>query len=297
MPIPSQTEMFRIVLEQFTDECEYTRRGVKEKILNILNLTNDEKSYKTSSGVPVYESRVGWAVTHLHKAGYLQRVNRGTYRITDTGKTALNNSPSFTEFYKGMYRDEEWASQLEDIPNEPEGVQDISPDEMISIGASKLREQLADDLMEALMDIPGREGDTFFEKVVTDLLVHIGYGEGRVTSPTNDEGIDGIITTDALGFDPIYIQAKRYSKDNVVGRPAVQAFAGALGSITRGAFITTSSFNSKAIQYAKAYPHADLVLIDGAKLTSLMIDYDLGVTTDKVIKLKRLDSDYFNRDE
>lgn len=109
--------------------------------------------------------------------------------------------------------------------------------------------------------------------------------------------IDGIIKTDPLGFDPIFIQAKRYSLGNTVGRPAIQEFAGALGPITRGAFITTSRFQDSAYAFAKDYPHADIILIDCAKLTSLMIEYDLGVTLEREIKIKRLDIDYFSRDE
>ena len=296
MPIPPQTEMFRIVLEHYADGKEYTRRQIRDKVDATLGLTREEKCFRTSSGAPVYESRTSWAVTHLHKAGYLNRVRRGTYAITETGKAAFAKSPTFADFYQQMYRDESWSIQQSIVLDNSEGIRDVSPEEMISMGEKSLREQLANDLMDAIMEIPGREGDTFFEKIVTDLLVHIGYGEGRVTSANNDFGIDGIITTDVLGFDPIYIQAKRYSKDNVVGRPDVQAFAGALGSISRGVFITTSAFNDNAIQYAKSYPHADLVLIDGVKLTNLMIEYDLGVDTEKVIKLKRLNSDYFNRD-
>jgi len=297
MSIPTQTEMFRHVLEQFADEKDHSRRQAKDKISHVFNLTKEEKSYKTSSGVPVYESRVGWAVSHLHKAGYLQRVSRGIYRITESGKAALSNSPSYASFYQGMNRDQAWSLTENKLSGESEGVKDISPDEMISLGVDNLNEQLTHDLMDAIMEIPGREGDAFFEKIVTDLLVHIGYGEGKVTPSTNDGGIDGIITTDALGFDPIYIQAKRYAQDNIISRPAIQAFAGALGSITRGVFITTSSFSDAAIKSAREYPHASLVLIDGERLTRLMIEYDLGVTTDKVIKLKHLDSDFFSQDE
>ncbi|MCL2808063.1 MAG: hypothetical protein FWD27_07930 [Coriobacteriia bacterium] len=178
MPIPLQSEMFRLVLDQYSNEKEYSRREMKDKMLPTLILTDDEKKHKTSSGVPVYESRVGWAVTHLHKAAYLQRVQRGTYKITEEGKTALANYPRYDEFYKAMYRNEEWMSLQDEVSEDPESVQDISPDEMISIGESKLRQQLASDLMDAIMEIPGREGDIFFEKVVTDLLVHMGYGKG-----------------------------------------------------------------------------------------------------------------------
>ena len=123
----------------------------------------------------------------------------------------------------------------------------------------------------------------------------MGYGKGNVTSASNDRGIDGIIKTDPLGFNPILIQAKRYAKEHSVGRPEIQSFAGALGAVTRGAFITTSYFTQGAIEFAKSYPHADIVLIDGKKLTELMIQYNLGVSVERDIYIKRIDNDYFEQ--
>ncbi|MBM6942639.1 restriction endonuclease [Collinsella intestinalis] len=134
---------------------------------------------------------------------------------------------------------------------------------------------------------------TFFEQLVVDLLIKMGYGQGRKTQVSNDGGIDGIIAIGALGFDPIYVQAKRYTPGNTVGRPELQGFAGALGSISRGVFITTSSFAKSAVEWASHYPHATLVLIDGRRLTELIVQYDLGVSTERVYRIKRLDGDYF----
>lgn len=130
---------------------------------------------------------------------------------------------------------------------------------------------------------------------MTDLLEKMGYGTGSVTAASHDRGIDGIIKTDPLGFNPILIQAKRYALDHPVGRPEIQGFAGALGAVTRGAFITTSYFSSGAIDFAKSYPHSDIVLIDGKKLTELMIQYDLGVSVERDIYIKHIDSDYFEQ--
>lgn len=133
----------------------------------------------------------------------------------------------------------------------------------------------------------------FFEQLVVDLLEKMGYGKGQTTQFVNDGGIDGIITGDALGFDPIYTQAKRYAPGNLVGRPEMQAFAGALGAITRGAFITTSGFKPTAVEFAKSYPHATIVLIDGKRLADLMIRFNLGVAVEKTFEVKRIDIDYF----
>lgn len=162
---------------------------------------------------------------------------------------------------------------------------------MIEDSIEEINSSLADELLDTILDKDPR----FFEDLIVDLLVKMGYGQGRATQYVSDSGIDGIITTDALGFDPIYTQAKRYAKDHRVGRPELQAFAGALGNVARGVFITTSSFNSSAVDFASRYPHATIVLIDGQKLSELMIKYDLGVTIERSFQVKRLDIDYFEQ--
>lgn len=306
MPIPTQTEMFKFTLQQMKPGIEYSRRYIKDRVCEALELSNEEQMEKTGSGVPLYESRVGWAISWLNDGKYIERVSRGVYRMTASGKAVLEENLSIDDFAGRLYAARA-KEQLAKANNETKDISDlsidteltskVSPEELLSAAESSFREELAEELMAAIMDISGRNGDTFFEQLVTDLLVHMGYGEGSVTPASNDGGVDGIIKTDPLGFDPIFIQAKRYSPDNVISRSAIQAFAGALGSITRGAFITTSSFQQSAIEFAKTYPHADIVLIDGTKLTNLMIEYDLGVTPEREIKIKRLDTDYFNRDE
>lgn len=161
---------------------------------------------------------------------------------------------------------------------------------------SEIQRQLSREIMDTIMAISGRRGDSFFEKVVTDLLEKMGYGKGTVTQASSDRGIDGIIRTDPLGFNPILIQAKRYANDHTVGRPELHGFAGALGAVTRGVFITTSHFTSSAIEFAKNYPHADIVLIDGKKLMELMIRYNVGVSVEREIYIKRIDNDYFDQE-
>lgn len=298
MSIPSQNDTFKLVLQIVANETEFSRRQAMDLFKKSENLTCEEQNQITNSGTPVYESRVGWAVTWLNQAEYVERLNRGIYRITPLGKKLLSENITSKEFVIRLTHDR--------MKNQPAGtiddkivdfITDLSPEEMISNGSAQLQDRLASEIMTSIMAIEGREGDTFFEKLVTDLLVHMGYGEGHVTSPSNDGGVDGIIATDSLGFDPIYIQAKRYAKEHKIGRPDIQAFAGALGAITRGVFITTSDFRQSAKDYAKTYPHADIALINGRQLIELMIQYDLGVTTENVIKIKRIDSDYFSLDD
>lgn len=165
----------------------------------------------------------------------------------------------------------------------------LSPQEQIDALTQELNDVLAEEILALIME---RE-PTFFEQLVVDLLEKMGYGKGKVTKPTSDGGVDGLITTDVLGFRPICTQAKRYSKDNKVSRGMLQAFVGALNGISDGVFITTSSFTKEAQDYANKYPNATIALIDGKRLAELMIEYDLGVATERVVKIKRIDSDYF----
>lgn len=306
MPIPSQTDMFLVTLQQMKPGVEYTRRQIKNEVCRFLQLTPEEMQEKTNSKTPVYESRVGWAISWLNSISLVERVRRGVYRITSTGEEALAKYTSRSEFGDWVYQTAAAKKEVAEpeantfnpaAPGDTSIIAKTNPEELIAIAEKDLHENLASELMAAIMDIPGREGDTFFEQIVTDLLEKMGYGEGFVTPPSNDHGIDGIIKTDPLGFDPIFIQAKRYSPNNFIGRPAIQGFAGALGSIKRGAFITTSGFYPNAIEYAKHYPNADIILIDGEKLVNLMIDFNLGVSPVRAIEIKRIDTDYFNREE
>lgn len=310
MPIPTQSRMFVIVLREYADGTERTRQEMKAHVAAILNLTEEERHLLTRSGTPVYASRVAWAVFHLKNAGFLVRsAEQPSYHITDAGMDALqigddtailrliNRSTAERNVKMRRQPKNKDRSLPADTPTaiQPSTNDTPSPNpiELIDSGETALNQQLADDLMERIMSIEGRDGDTFFERLVTKLLVSIGYGAGHVTPAANDGGIDGIITTDALGFDPIYVQAKRYSMNHPIGRPEIQQFAGALGSVTRGAFITTSTFTDGARRFAHEYPHATISLIDGDRLTELMIAHDLGVTTERVVRIKRMDSDFF----
>lgn len=164
-----------------------------------------------------------------------------------------------------------------------------SPQEQIGDLANEMNGVLGNELLRLIMD----KEPSFFEKVVVDLIAAMGYGKGTVTSRSHDGGIDGLVTTDELGFRPIHTQAKRYSKNNAVGRPMLQSFVGALNGARNGIFITTSSFTKDAIAYAQSYPNATISLIYGRRLAKLMIKYNLGVAPESVIEIKRVDSDYF----
>lgn len=262
-----------------------------------LNLSEEEQNQRTSSGVPIYESRTGWAVSWLAAAGYVKRISRGTYVITEIGKRILEENLSSAEFARKLQAEinNQNQNEGEQFAEQEDSINNISPMEQIDLSVKEMHNQLSHEIMEAIMSVEGRAGDIFFEKIVTDLLEKMGYGKGTVTPASGDGGIDGIIKTDPLGFNPILIQAKRYKRDHSVGRPELQSFAGALGAVTRGAFITTFYFSPGAIEFVKSYPHSDIVLIDGKKLTELMIQYNLGVSIERNISIKRIDSDYFEQ--
>ena len=289
-------------------EEERKRIGIINDACDMLGLSDREQALVTSSGVPVYRSRVSWSVSYLARAGMLSKVTHGVYRISDYGNAAVekydNAQLLSDEINKAIAEKNPWKSKKKGDAKQkgdkdpldegvlPDSINETSPQEQIDAAFAQLKTDLQDSLLSSIMDKdPG-----FFEKLVVDLLVKMGYGQGEQTRISNDGGIDGMIATDALGFDPIYVQAKRYSAEKHVGRPELQGFAGALGSISRGVFITTSSFAQSAIDWARHYPHATLVLIDGKRLTELMIQYDLGVSTEKVYRIKRIDGDYFGEE-
>lgn len=304
MPIPTQTEMFSVVLRIMADGKEHTRNELKSIALEQLQLTGQEAVVTTSSGVPVYGSRVGWSVSYLARAKLITRIRRGVYVINEDGRSALTENMDAHAFWVFLQRRIEeldpWNRENQTDTNSPadnpaEAVQEIpdsaesSPKEQIGTLTDELNVSLTEEIIALIMD----RDPTFFEHVVVDLLEKMGYGKGAVTKRTCDGGIDGLITTDVLGFRPICTQAKRYAEDNKVGRRAIQGFVGALNGASNGVFITTSSFTKEALDYANGYLGATLALIDGKRLAELMIEYNLGVATERVIEIKRIDSDYF----
>lgn len=311
MPVPSQTDFFSLVLTLFADGRRYSRKDIEEKAADTLDLTDTEKSETTSSGKPVYASRAAWAVSYLARANLITKVSRGTYEINDTGRALAAEQLTSRQFIfrvrQIIARENPWGQEGDcsekagpsainltqpAAPTDTPIPSDKSPRETIEDAIEELNASLSQELLNNILD----QEPAFFEKLVVDLLEKMGYGVGSATSLSHDGGIDGIITTDSLGFDPIYTQAKRYNPNNKVGKPEMQAFAGALGRVTRGVFITTSSFVPSAAEFARNYPHATIVLVDGKRLTELMIKHDVGVSTERIYAAKRIDIDYFEND-
>jgi len=274
-----------------------------EHIEKLYNLTDDEKQERIPCGKTrtVY-NRVTWSVSHMRKAGLLvSHGKRGFFSLTEAGKNVLVDNPqridmkalrNFPGYYKFRGRGEGISETV--LPDDLENA-DKTPEEIMGTLAAQLDLQLADELVESICN----NTPAFFESLVVDLLLKMGYGglegSGEVTKKSGDGGIDGVIKQDELGLDTIYIQAKRWDKDSTVSRPDIQKFAGALlgEGATKGVFITTASFAKPAVDYAKSVPNAKIILIDGLSLAKLMIKHDLGVDTNNIIRIKKIDSDYF----
>ena len=289
------------------DSTEHSLRGAEESLAKYFKLSDAERAELLPSGQQgIFKNRIGWARTYLKKACLVEAPKRGVFKITDRGLKILSTNPvridikfleQFPEFME--FRDVSKAINGFKIDSELTGaipVVTATPEEAIELAYQGLREQLAQELLAVVLSC----SPTFFEQLVVDLLVKMGYGgsrrdAGERIGQTGDGGIDGIIKEDRLGLDAIFIQAKRWQGS--VGRPEIQKFVGALQGqrARKGVFITTSSYTADAIDYASRID-TKVVLIDGKALSALMIDFDVGVSVAASYVVKRVDSDYFGED-
>lgn len=296
MTIPDYQTIMLPLLIFAGDQQEHSRHESIEHISTIFELSASEKNQLLPSGTkPVITNRVGWAKTYLKKAGLLEYPKRGYLKITKLGLNVLQDKPekitnrylqtfpSFLEFRKTS------TSKKDDMYTEDEK----TPLELIENGVQQINLELGNELLEYVK----KSSPAFFERLVVDLLVRMGYGgsildAGRALGRVGDEGVDGVIKEDKLGLDNIYIQAKRWKSS--VGRPELQAFVGALqGKRSRkGIFITSSTFTAAAKDYVNSI-ETKVALIDGVTLVQYMIENELGVLTRDTYKIKEFDLDYF----
>jgi restriction system protein len=302
MAIPDYQSIMLPLLKFAGDRQEHSLRGTIEALADEFDLTDEERRELLPSGQQAtFDNRVGWARTYLKKAGLLSSTRRGHYQITERGVEVLKQNPpeitasflkqfpEFVEFQRPQKNRVEKAA--EQYVSETQ-----TPEEEIEAAYQRVRQGLAAELLQTVKSC----SPAFFERLVIDLLVKMGYGgtrrdAGQAIGRSGDGGIDGIIKEDRLGLDIVYIQAKRW--DNTVGRPEIQKFAGALQGqrARKGIFITASDFTQAAREYVSLID-SKIVLIDGDTLAQLMIDYNIGVATIGAYELKRIDSDYFTEE-
>jgi restriction system protein len=299
MAIPDYQSIMLPLLKLAGDGQEHSLRHAIETLSDEFHLTEEERRHRIpSGGQTTFNNRAGWARTHLKKAGLLQTPKRAYFSITQRGRDALEQNPpqiniaflrQYPEFVDFQRPKRKESVQVE-VPEEP-GAQ--TPEEDMEAAYQTLRESLATELLDTIKSC----SPAFFERLVIDLLVKMGYGgtrkdAGQAVGRSGDGGIDGIIKEDRLGLDIVYIQAKRW--ENTVGRPEIQKFAGALEGkrARKGVFITTSDFSQAAREYVSLIG-SKIVLIDGDMLAQLLIDFDIGVSGVTSYDLKRIDLDYF----
>jgi restriction system protein len=295
--IPDFQTIMLPLLKTFNDGKQKTSKELRGEMISHFDISEDEQNEKIPSGKqPLYYNRVAWAIAYLKMADLISSPARAVYSITEEGKKVLENPPekitiNFLKQFDGFSknRNPEKDTELDDNNQ----IVEKTPDELIEIGYKQVKNELSLQILNQIKEC----SPYFFEKLVLDLLIKMGYGgsemaNGEVTPKGSDEGIDGIIKEDKLGLDKIYIQAKKW--ENCVGRPEIQKFVGALQGkrAKKGIFITMSTFTKEALEYAENLDVA-VILIDGKKLANYMIENELGVSLKQNYKIFNVDTDYF----
>lgn len=299
--IPKYNEMYNEILFVLNKHEELRLLDLTKEVSNLLNLSDEERNLTLDNGKQaIIYYRLGWAKTYLAKAGLLETVKRGVFRITQEGKKVLESGTKITNEFLMKYESfVEFVKPNKNIQKETNIEEDDTPEndtpiENIDKSIKMISSRLSDELLEMILS----KEPIFFERLVLDLLNKMGYAfdndSAIATKYSGDEGIDGIIKEDKFGFNNIYIQAKRWS--GAVGRPEIQKFLGAVAGQggSKGLFMTTSTFTRDAIEFAKKQLQVKLILVDGKMLTNLMMEYNLGVSIETTYEIKRIDMDYFD---
>ena len=302
MAVPKYNEFFPSFLTFLSDGQEHSLKDIRAYCADSFNLSEEDRAATIPSGKNMVIDRVGWARTHLKKAGLIESPQKATFVITPLGKEVLQKGTEcLTLDYVHKLQVKNGQAMPETNADETTQITDTqSPLEAIDIALAQLKSELADELLSEVLKMDEYD----FEKLVVDLLVKMGYGKPEqnsdaVTKKSGDEGIDGIVKADRLGFDAVYTQAKKWKEDSHIGRPEVQKFLGAMvgQGAMKGLFITTGQFTSGAVDFVKKQLNHKIVLVDGNQLAELMIEYGLGVATVDTLKIQRIDTDYFNSDD
>jgi restriction system protein len=307
MNIPDYQSLMLPLLRIISDGQIHHTQAAVDALAQEFKLTEDQlNDWLPSKKQKTFPNRVHWAKAHLKMAGAIENTGKGNFRITDRGRSVLAKQPITVnvKLLRTLFSDYDdklnsFSGKKNDGAASPSAIEEAvveTPEELIESGYQKIRTALEAEIIAKLKTVH----PTFFEKIVIELLVKMGYGgsledAGKAIGKSGDEGIDGIIKEDKLGLDVIYVQAKRW--EGSVGRPELQKFIGALAGqgAKKGIFITTSTFTKDAELYMPKN-ETKMVLLDGVKLAQYMIDYNLGVSMKNVYEIKRIDSDFFDED-
>jgi restriction system protein len=302
MAVPEFQSFFKPLLEVAADNKLHSIKEARDRIAKQFDMTEEDLSEKLPSGTQFkFDNRVAWAKSYFIQAKVLESPKRGSFVITQRGVELLRQNldridikilsqyPEFIQFHSGNKKEKESKIEIENISR-------ATPEEALQNSYQQIRNDLAAELLHKVKN----NSPKFFEVLVVDLLIAMGYGGSRIDAgksigQSGDEGLDGIINEDRLGLDVIYIQAKRW--EGSVGRPEIQKFVGALSGkkAKKGVFITTGKFSDDAESYAEKIDHR-VILIDGWDLVNYMIDFNIGVSTTAKYEIKKVDSDYFNEE-
>lgn len=311
MPIPDYQALMLPLLKRAA-LGEMRILDAEKQLADEFSLTAEERGQLLPSGKQrILHNRAHWAKYYLMKAGLVSFPRRGTFVVTEAGQELLakhpghidiellRRYPSFEEFYKGDHSEDNRASAPTAEPLAQSGVLQSTPEEQIEKAFIAVQSALRAELLQRIL----QNSPQFFEELIIDLLVKMGYGGSRPDAATQlgrsgDGGVDGVINEDRLGLDRVYVQAKRYAEVNAVGRPAVQNFVGSLVGMgaTKGVFVTTSKFSSEAIEFSR-HLQQRVILIDGRRLMELMIEHGVGVRLNRAIEFKKIDEDYFDEED
>lgn len=310
MPIPDYQTLMLPVLK-LAEKKDTRVPEIEPQIAQQFGLTQPERDQMLPSGrQKVLHNRLHWAKFYLSKAGLVGSAPQNRFIATEAGRELLARNPdridnelllqypSFQKFYNADDDNEVTESRSQSKASAPALAAKTTPEEQIEAAHLAVQSVLRAELLQRML----QNSPSFFEQVIVDLLVAMGYGGSHKNAAeqlgrTGDGGVDGVINEDRLGLDRVYVQAKRFT-DSSVGRPDVQAFVGSLVGLgaTKGVFVTTSSFSQHAIDFAKHLSQR-VILIDGPRLTELMIEHNIGVRVNRSIEFKRIDEDFFAEED
>lgn len=296
-------ELLNPILHLLNNDKYLTISELVVGLAGIFSLDDDflNRRYEVSNA-KIFENTVLWKINDLEKASLIQFIKRDKVRefiIAPLGKEFLSKSNDEIAKYISLnYRAKQKLDQTSGVDfnsiNNFSDEQEETPLDKLDKSYKELRNQIYDEIIDKILT----KSPKSFEWIVTQLLQKMGYGDGQVTQFSRDGGIDATIKGDVLGFEQIYVQAKRYQKDKTIGRPEIQGFTGALlgleGNATKGVFITTAKFSTDAENFAKNFPKARIVLINGELLAKYIYEYELGVQIEKQFSIKKLDNDFWD---